>query len=403
MTEVKVKKSIAEINHKIRQGKAVVVTADEMVDIVDKSGPREAFKQVDVVTTGTFGTMCSSGAFINFGHTKPKIKAAQVWFNEVQAYGGIAAVDCYLGAAQVKDDDPLNKVHPGKFAYGGGHVIEDLIAGKRVHFRAQGYGTDCYPLKKHEQEITIHDLRNAIMHNPRNAYQNYNVATNLSERTVYTYLGILRPQMGNINYSTCGQLSPLLNDPFYWTIGVGTKIFLGGAVGAVTWQGTQHDPESPRSETGQVKAGAGTITVTGDMKQMSAQFIRGASLIGYGCSLMVGLGIPIPIINEDMAYFTGLGNKDIFYQVIDYGIDYPQGISRSLGEVSYQELMSGEVQLQGKTVPTAPLASYYMATKIACQLKDWILKQGFTLGEPQIQLPTVELDRSKYPGPPGSE
>ncbi|MFW6216264.1 MAG: homocysteine biosynthesis protein, partial [Desulfohalobiaceae bacterium] len=132
-------------------------------------------------------------------------------------------------------------------------------------------------------------------------------------------------------------------------------------------------------------------------------FIRGASLIGYGCSLMVGLGIPIPIINEDMAYFTGLGNKDIFYQVIDYGIDYPQGISRSLGEVSYQELMSGEVQLQGKTVPTAPLASYYMARNIADELKAWILKQGFTLGEPQIQLPTVELDRSKYPGPPGSE
>ncbi len=403
MTEVKIKKSIAEINHKIRQGKAVVVTADEMTDIVHKSGPKQAFKDVDVVTTGTFGTMCSSGAVINFGHTKPKIKATQVWFNDVLAYGGVAAVDCYLGAAQVRDDDPLNKVHPGKFTYGGGHVIEDLIAGRNVHFRAQGYGTDCYPLKKHEQEITIHNLRNAFLYNPRNAYQNYNVATNLSERTIYTYMGILRPHMGNVNYSTSGQLSPLLNDPFYWTIGVGTKIFLGGAVGAVTWQGTQHDPESPRTENGQVRAGAGTLSVTGDMKQMSADYIRGASLIGYGCSLMVGLGIPIPVINEDMAYFTGLSNQDIKYQVIDYGIDYPQGISRSLGEVSYQELMSGEVQLQGKTVPTAPLASYYMAAKISRVIKDWILQQGFTLGEPQIQLPTVQLDRSKYPGPPGQE
>lgn len=396
MTEVKVKKSIEEINQKIKQGKAVVVTADEMVDIVAEEGTKGAFQKVDVVTTGTFGTMCSSGAFINFGHTKPKIKASKVWLNEVEAYAGIAAVDCYLGAAQVKEDDPMNKVHPGRFAYGGGHVIEDLINGKQISFLAKGYGTDCYPLKKFEDQICLYDLRDAILFNPRNAYQNYNVATNLSDRTIYTYMGILRPHMSNINYATAGQLSPLLNDPFYWTIGVGTKIFLGGAIGTVAWHGTQHDPQVMRGENGEVREGAGTLAVIGNIKEMSPQYIRGASLIGYGCSLMVGLGIPIPIINEDMAYFTGIGNKDIFYQVIDYGIDYPNNISRSLGEVSYQELMSGEVNLQDKSIPSAPLSSYYMAAKIAGTLKDWILSYKFTLGASQLQLPTVEVDRQKY-------
>jgi uncharacterized protein (DUF39 family) len=397
MADVQVKKSIEDINQKIRQGEAVVVTADEMVDIVADQGPKKAFQNVDVVTTGTFGTMCSSGAFINFGHTKPKIKASKAWFNDVEAYAGIAAVDCYLGAAQVREDDPLNKVYPGRFAYGGGHVIEDLIAGRTVSFQAKGYGTDCYPLREYRQDITLDDLRNAFLFNPRNAYQNYNVATNLSDRTIYTYMGILRPHMANINYSTTGQLSPMLNDPFYWTIGVGTKIFLGGAVGAVAWNGTQHDPEAMRSENGQVKEGAGTLSLTGDMKQMSPEFIRGASLIGYGCSLMVGVGIPIPIINEDMAYFTGLSNRDIHYQVLDYGIDYPSGISRSLGEVSYEELKSGQVTLQGQSVPTAPLASYPMAVRIASTLKDWIKAGSFTLGAPQIQLPGVEFDRSSYP------
>ncbi len=397
MTDVQVKKSIEEINQKIKQGKAVVVTAEEMVDIVAEEGTKGAFKKVDVVTTGTFGTMCSSGAFINFGHTKPKIKASKVWLNEVEAYAGIAAVDCYLGAAQVKEDDPMNKVHPGRFAYGGGHVIEDLINGKQISFLAKGYGTDCYPLKKFEDQICLDDLRDAILFNPRNAYQNYNVATNLSDRTIYTYMGILRPHMSNINYATAGQISPLLNDPFYWTIGVGTKIFLGGAIGTVAWHGTQHDPQVRRGENGEVREGAGTLAVIGNMKEMSPQYIRGASLIGYGCSLMVGIGIPIPIINEEMAYFTGIGNKDIFYQVIDYGIDYPNNISRSLGEVSYQELMSGEVNLQDKSIPSAPLSSYYMAAKIAGSLKDWILNYKFTLGAPQLQLPTVELDRQKYP------
>ncbi len=397
MSDINVKKSIEEINDKISQGKAVVVTAEEMVDIVAEQGPKGAFKNVDVVTTGTFGTMCSSGAFINFGHTKPKIKASKVWFNDVEAYGGIAAVDCYLGAAQVREDDPLNKVHPGKFTYGGGHVIEDLIAGRTVPFKAKGYGTDCYPLKKYESEVTIADLKNAFLYNPRNAYQNYNCAANLSDRTIYTYLGVLRPNLSNINYATSGELSPLLNDPLYWTIGVGTKIFLAGALGAVTWQGTQHNPDALRGENGQVKEGAGTLSVTGNMKEMSTKYIRGASLIGYGCSLMVGLGIPIPIINEEMAYFTGIGNKDIMYQVIDYGIDYPNNISRSLGEVSYQELQSGQVELQGKSVPSSPLSSYYLARQIAGVLKDWILKAGFTLGQPQIQLPTAPFDRQRYP------
>ena len=397
MSEIKVKKSIAEINEKIKSGRAVVVTAAEMVDIVARDGPKRAFHAVDVVTTGTFGTMCSSGAFLNIGHSRPKIRASKVWLNRVEAYGGIAAVDCFLGATQVREGDPLNSVHPGRFAYGGGHVIEDLISGKTVRLKAEGYGTDCYPLQELEKDITLQDLRNAYLYNPRNAYQNYNCATNSSDRVIYTYMGILRPQLGNVTYSTAGQLSPLLNDPFYWTIGAGTKIFLAGAVGAVTWAGTQHDPEARRSANGMVCEGGGTLSVTGDMKDMSADFVRGASLTGYGCSLMIGLGIPIPIINEDMAYFTGVGNQDIFYQVIDYGSDYPQGVSRSLGEVSYAQLQSGSVEIQGKTIPSAPVASYALAARIAGILKDWIVDRQFTLGEPQLSLPTVEYDRNSYP------
>lgn len=390
MNSIPVKRSYDEINEKIKKGNATVVTADEMTSIVSDQGHKEAFKKVDVVTTGTFGAMCSSGAFINIGHTKPKIKASKVWFNNVEAYGSLAAVDVYLGATAVQEDDPLNKVHPGKFAYGGGHVIEDLIAGKQVALKALGYGTDCYPLRKYTNTVTINDLRNAFLYNPRNSYQNYNCAVNLSKKTIYTYMGILRPNMGNATYSSAGQLSPLLNDPYYWTIGTGTKIFLAGAPGVVTWQGTQHAPDSIRGANGVVKEGAGTIAVTGDMKQMSTDFIRGASFTGYGCSLMVGLGIPIPILNDDLAYFTGVADKDIYCQVVDYGEDYPNNVSRSLGEVSYEELKSGKIEIMGKTILTAPLSSYPIAKKVALELKRWIMENSFTLGVPQCQIPSVE-------------
>ena len=224
--------------------------------------------------------------------------------------------------------------------------------------------------------------------NPRNSYQNYNCAVNLSQKTIYTYMGILKPDMANASYSSAGQLSPLLNDPYYWTIGTGTRIFLCGAAGSVVWHGTQHAPECRRGPNGIPCEGAGTLAVIGNMKEMDPRFVRGASFTGYGCSIMIGIGIPIPIINRDMAYFTGQSDRDLHCQVIDYGNDYPSGIGRSLGEVSYAELKSGKIEFMGKTIDAAPMSSYPMARKIAIELKEWIRK-GFTIGVPQTQFPTV--------------
>ncbi|HBH86397.1 MAG TPA: hypothetical protein DDY17_02190 [Syntrophaceae bacterium] len=390
MKKFKVNKSYTEINEKIRQGKAVVVTAEEMMQIAEKHGYVEAASKIDVVTTGTFGPMCSSGAFLNFGHTSPKIKASKIWLNDVQAYGGIAAVDCYLGATEVVEGDPLNSVYPGEFNYGGGHVIEDLVAGNVIRLRAEGYGTDCYPARKYEKNITINDLRDAVLFNPRNAYQNYSCAVNMSDKTIYTYMGVLRPRMANANYATSGQLSPMFNDPYYMTIGIGTRIFLGGTQGYVAWQGTQHNPNVARGKNGVPKEGAGTIATIGNLKAMSPAWLVGASMLGYGVSLYVGIGIPIPVLNEEMARYTSVKNEEIYTQVYDYSMDYPKGGAlKSLGEVSYGELFSGEITLNGRKIITAPLSSYYKAREIAHILKEWIERGDFLLGEPQQHLPSV--------------
>jgi uncharacterized protein (DUF39 family) len=361
-----------------------------MIDIVERNGAVEAARKIDVVTTGTFGAMCSSGAFLNFGHTSPKIRASKVWLNDVPAYGGIAAVDCYIGATEVVEGDPLNSVYPGEFNYGGGHVIEDLISGNVIKLRAEGYGTDCYPARKVEKNITINDLRDAVLFNPRNAYQNYNCAVNLSDTTIYTYMGMLRPRMANANYATAGQLSPLFNDPYYRTIGVGTRIFLGGAQGFVAWPGTQHNPNVLRGANGVPKEGAGTLAVVGNLKEMTPEWLAAASILGYGVSLYVGIGIPIPILDEEMARFTAVKDEDIYTQIYDYSMDYPKGVSKSLAEVSYKDLRSGTIIIDGKKVITAPLSSYYKARLIANTLKEWIESGKFLLGEPQQILPSVE-------------
>lgn len=395
MPDFKVSKTFAQINEKIKKGEAVVVTAEEMIEIRRDCGPVEAARKVDVVTTGTFGIMCSSGAFLNFGHTKPRIRASKVYLNGVEAYAGVAAVDCYIGATQPREDDPLNKVFPGRFRYGGGHVIEDLVAGREVHLEASSYGTDCYPKRQHEATITLKDFPDAVLLNPRNAYQNYNCAVNLSRKTIYTYMGILRPERMNANYSTSGQLSPLLNDPLYRTIGIGTRIFLGGGIGYVIGAGTQHNPDVKRADNGVVMGGAGTISVRGDLKGMTTRFLRGASMTGYGCSLNVGLGIPIPILNEEMAMFTSVSDDEILVPVVDYGLDYPEGRGVPLAYVTYAQLKSGEITLDGKGVTTAPLSSYSAAREIASILKEWIASGRFLLGEPQETLPSVPFEGFK--------
>jgi uncharacterized protein (DUF39 family) len=385
-------KTIEEINQKIKQGKAVVVTAEEIIGIARERGTRKAAEEVDVVTTGTFGPMCSSGAYFNTGHTKPRIKfgGGRVTLNDVPAYAGLAAVDLFIGATALPEDDPRNKVHPGEFNYGGGHVIEELVAGKDIRLEATAYGTDCYPRKKLETWINIKDLNEAVLFNIRNAYQNYNVAVNASDKTIYTYMGVLRANLGNVNYSTAGQLSPLLNDPHYKTIGIGTRVFLGGGTGLVAWPGTQHNPDVPRTEKGVPTRGSGTLCLIGDLKQMSPRWLVGTSMLGYGCTLTVGIGVPIPILNEEILSFTTVTDAEIFGPIVDYSSDYPNVKPDILGEVSYAELKSGKIKLKGKEIPTASLSSYPRAVEIANTLKEWILGGKFLLTQPVAPLPGVE-------------
>ncbi|MDI6731944.1 MAG: homocysteine biosynthesis protein [Candidatus Margulisbacteria bacterium] len=390
-------KTIAEINEKIKKGQAVVVTAEEIIEIVERKGMEQAAREVDVVTTATFGPMCSSGAYFNFGHTKPKIKSGggKAYLNGIPAYTGWAAVDLYIGATAVADDDPRNKIHPGEFAYGGAHVIEELVAGKDVRLQVEAYGTDCYPRRHLDSWVNIKDLNEAVLFNTRNVYQNYNVAVNLSNKTIYTYLGTLKPNLGNANYCSAGQLSPLLNDPFLKTIGIGTRIWLGGGIGYIAWQGTQFNPHAPRLANGVPKRPAQTLAVIGDLKQMSPKWIKGVSFVGYGTTLNVGIGVPIPVLNEEMIKYTAVKDEDILAAVVDYSDAYPQGKPDVLGEVNYTQLRSGEIEVKGKKVPTSGISSYKSALVIANDLKEQIKKGNFLLTEKVADLPTGE-DAPKF-------
>jgi uncharacterized protein (DUF39 family) len=367
-------KSLDLINARIRDGSARVVTADEMPAIVDELGEEGALEEVDVVTTGTFGAMCSSGAFFNFGHADPPIRMERVWLNDVEAYAGIAAVDAYLGATQ--EADTQDRV------YGGAHVLEELVAGGTVELRATSHGTDCYPRRSITTDLLLEDMNQAIMVNPRNSYQRYNAATNTTDRTLYTYMGALLPRCGNVSYSGAGTLSPLANDPGFRVIGSGVPIFLAGAEGMVVGEGTQHS----------AGGGFGTLMVTGDMKRMRQEFLRAAVMNGYGVTLYIGVGVPIPVLDTGIVRSTAVRDEDILTDVIDYGT--PRRDRPSMATVSYADLRSGTIEIGGEAVRTSSLSSQRRARAVALELKDWVER-----GKMELTLPVRRLDPAKRAKP----
>lgn len=372
-------RTIAEINDKINSKKATVKTVEEVKTLVAQSSIEEVAKKVDVITCGTFEPMESSGAIINLGHTDPPIKIKSCWLDGVLAYSGFGAVDLYLGATQPTEDGEEIKER------GGGHVIQDLIAGKPVQLRAVGQVTDCYPRATFEATITKDTVNQFYLFNPRNLYQNFIVGANSGDRILFTYLGPLLPHLGNAVYSNTGAISPLFNDPELEAIGIGTRIFLGGGIGYITWEGTQHFPLQKRLANKTPIGPSATLALIGDAKQMQPKWVRGCYFNNYGPSLMMGVGIPLAVVSEKVVACCAVEDKDIVAPVVDFSI--PRRVRPTFGLVTYAQLKSGRIKIEGKTVRSAPLASIFLSRQVALELKEWIETGQFTLSEPVAPIP----------------
>jgi len=387
-------RTLAEINDKIRRQRAVVWTVEELKARVGEVGVTQTAKEVDVITTGTFEPMESSGAIINLGHTDPPVKIRKCWIDGVPAYAGFGAVDLYLGATQVVDYTGTNELPDVEESRerGGGHVIEDLIAGKPIQLRAIGQVTDCYPRASFETTITRETINQFYLFNPRNLYQNFIVGVNGGDRSLYTYLGPLQPRLSNAVYSNPGAISPLLNDPELKLIGIGTQIFLGGGIGYIAWEGTQHFPLQKRLPNRTPIGPAATLALIGDAKQMNPKWVRGCYFKNYGPSLMLGVGVPLPVLTEEVVNACAVQDKDIVAPVVDFSI--PRRVRPTFGLVSYAQLKAGRIVIDGKAVRVAPLASIFLSRQVALELKQWIESGEFTLTEPVAAIP---MDRSFLP------
>jgi uncharacterized protein (DUF39 family) len=142
-----------------------------------------------------------------------------------------------------------------------------------------------------------------------------------------------------------------------------------------------------RTENGVPSEGAGTLALSGDMKEMNPEYVKGLSLKGYGASLALGVGIPIPILDVEMLRHTLVRDEEIFGEVIDYSEDYPQKTGRVIAKVNYGELRTGEVEIEGKKVAVSSMSSYSKAQSIAEILKEEIRAGDFLISSPSRSLP----------------
>ncbi|MBC6474663.1 MAG: homocysteine biosynthesis protein [Hormoscilla sp. GM102CHS1] len=381
-------RTIAEINDKINRKQAVVWTVEEVKARVAEVGVTQAAKEVDAIATGTFEPMESSGAIINLGQTDPPIKIRQCWLDGIPAYSGFGPVDLYIGATEPVDTQQGEDARE----HGGAYVIEDLIAGKSVQLRAIGQATDCYPRASFETTISSKTINQFYLYNPRNLYQNFIVGVNGGDRTLFTYLGPLHPQLGNAVYSNTGAISPLLNDPKLQLIGIGSRILLGGEIGYVSWEGTQHFPLQKRLPNDTPVGPAATLALIGDAKQMNPKWVRACYFKNYGPSLMLGVGVPLPVLHDFVVQHCAVEDKDLVAPVVDFSI--PRRVRPTFGLVSYAQLKSGKIAIDGKAVRVAPLASIFLSRQVALELKEWITAGKFTLTEPVAPIP---MDRSFLP------
>ena len=376
-------KTIEEINNKIKQGKAIVLTAAEVKQLTSSTSPKEIARKVDVVTTATFSPMCSTGVFLNLGHTTPRLKMQRVLLDNVPAYGGIAAVDVFLGAAENSTTNPLK---------GGAHVICKLIKGEEVAVEAYGEPTDCYPGSSVKGKITLDTINQAYFFNPRNCYQNYNAAVNSSNKKLKTYMGILNPAYGNVAYAGAGEISPLMNDPDLRTIGIGTPIFFCGGTGYIAWEGTQYNKNQARDERTHIPTGpAATLAIIADMRMVKPDFIKPVVVPGYGISIAVSIGVAIPVLDEDMAMRVSVQNKNIKTSIIDYAT------GERVTSVNYRDLLGGQATINGKAIRTTTMSRNRVAQDITVIMKNWIMANRFSLNAPVKSLP-VHGTLKSFPG-----
>ena len=276
------KRTLEEINEKIANGSAIVLTAREVEELMI-DGRNDRLHEVDVVTTGTMGLMSGTYALLSFQISEPGIhrRFVRASINGVPANVGpcpnesLGIIDVMVFGTSESEERP---------DYGGSFLFRDLVEGKEVLVRAtSNEGREIVKV------LTIEDMPTAKLLSSRNCFRNYRAFVNPSD---LEFISIFHcrpfpPKYGGLTFSGCGHLNPLQNDPSLKYIGVGTRVLVNGNEGFVYGTGTRSSPKYPN------------LMTVAEMRGMDP-ILMGGFLTAAGPECLTSFAVPIPILDDSM-------------------------------------------------------------------------------------------------------
>jgi putative methanogenesis marker 16 metalloprotein len=307
----------SEILEHVDHGEAIVMTAQEVCDLVI-SGESEELEDVDVVTTATRAIMSGTYAVLSFPVAPPHtfLKARSVWMNGIPAQVGpcpnenLGVLDLVVFGTAHSRDSP---------EYGGGHLFRDLVEGRPVQVEVETDTGRCF-----ETEVDLDHMPYARLNGSRHAFKNYSAFVNPSDTPVFTIFHArgFEPRCGGATFSGCGQINPVKNDPLLESIGIGTRVLLNGAEGFVTGTGTRSSSHRPN------------LSGFGDMHLMNPEYMGGFRT-SAGPECICSWAVPIPVTTSKILKEIARLDRDISLPIMDV-------ISRMpLGSADYGDVWDG--------------------------------------------------------------
>jgi len=314
-------KSIAEINEKLKQRKAVVLTAQEFKAAV-RNEKKISPNDVDVVTTATFGVMSGTAAILSIPiRERGQFNSAkEISLNSVPAFPGpcpnenLGVVEAILYGTTPSKNDPKR--------YGGGHVFYDLVSGSSITVEVKTIEGDFIVTS-----VKLTDLVFARMFTTRACFKNYMAIINTEETAVDTIFSVngLKGPYCEATVCGCGEINPLENDRKLKTIGIGTKVLLNGAIGYVTGKGTRSSSARPN------------LALSADMWTMRPD-CRGGFLTSQTPDCLTSVAIPIPVIDNEVFENLKMLAEEIELPIVNVHDRVP------IAKTNYGEVWQGKDQ-----------------------------------------------------------
>lgn len=310
-------RSFSEIQRRVKQGNAVVLTSQEVCDLV-ALGDASRLMDVDVVTTATRAVMSGTYAVFSFRVAEPGafLRAERVWINGVPAQAGpcpnenLGVVDLIVfGTARSRD----------RRDWGGGHLFRDLVERKIALVEVETNDEKIFQV-----EVGLDEMPFARLMGSRHAFMNYSAFVNPGEDPLSTifHARLFEPHCLGATFSGCGQINPVKNDPLLETIGVGTRILLNGAEGFVIGTGTRSSPQRPN------------LSGFADMHHMKPEYMGGfATSAGPEC--ICSWAVPIPVTSKTILQEIARLDREIALPVMDVNT------REAVGEASYADVWEG--------------------------------------------------------------